>query len=148
MTAAPVSLIGYIVYLSSENHRVRYGATFLVTASAFCFGALTISQVSANVVSDTARAAAVSTSCLLGNCGGLVAIWSYVPSEAPDYHIGTGLNIATCSGVIVTAAMLTLWMTRDNGRRDQIDARERLMNLSQKQIEDLDWRHPGHRWKP
>lgn len=146
--AAPISLVGYIVFLGSENRNVRYGATFLVTSSAFCFGALTISQVSANVVSDTARAAAVSTNVMIGNVGGIVATWSYLPADAPDYRTGNGLNIATCSGIIITGIALTWWMKRDNARRDRINNEQALMGLDQKQVEDLDWKHPGHRWKP
>lgn len=145
--SALVSLIGYIVFLASESRHVRYGATFLVTSSAFCFGALTNSQVSANVVSDTARAAALSTNVMIGNIGGVVATWSYTSSDAPDFHIGNGLNIAACSGVMITATALMFWMKRDNAKRDKVDVQAKLMGLDQKQIEDMDWKQPGHRWR-
>lgn len=59
--AAPLIMVGYIMFLASENAQVRYGATFIITASAFMLGALTNAQVSANVVSDTARSAAIGT---------------------------------------------------------------------------------------
>lgn len=61
MGASPFIMIGYIMFLASENAQVRYGATFIITASAFMLGALTNAQVSANVVSDTARSAAIGT---------------------------------------------------------------------------------------
>lgn len=59
--SAPLVMSGYIMFLASTNSSVRYGATFLITASAFMLGALTNAQVSANVVSDTARSSAIGT---------------------------------------------------------------------------------------
>ena len=61
MGAAPFIMAGYIMFLASENLQVRYGATFIITASAFMLGSLTNAQVSANVVSDTARSSAIGT---------------------------------------------------------------------------------------
>jgi hypothetical protein len=59
--SAPLVMVGYIMFLSSTNPQVRYGATFLIASSAFCLGAITNAQISANVVSDTARSSAIGT---------------------------------------------------------------------------------------
>lgn len=147
IVSAPFSMVGYIMFLASEKQHVRYGATFLITSSAFCFGSLTNSQVSANVVSDTARAAAISTNVMIGNLGGLVSTWSYLPFDAPDYHIGNGLNLATCGAIVATATGLLFWMRWDNRRRNKLNAEEILKGMNQKQTEDLDYRHPGFRWR-
>lgn len=58
---APLMMAGYIMFLASTNPNVRYGATFLIASGAFAFGALCNAQVSANVVSDTARSSAIGT---------------------------------------------------------------------------------------
>lgn len=58
---APLMMAGYIMFLASTNPNVRYGATFIIASGAFAFGALTNAQVSANVVSDTARSSAIGT---------------------------------------------------------------------------------------
>ena len=63
----------YIIFLATTNTTARYIATFLVAAGAFSFGALTQAQSSANVVSDTARSAAIGTTVMLGNVGGLIS---------------------------------------------------------------------------
>lgn len=52
-------MIGYIMFLATEDPHARYGATFLIAVGAFSFGALCNAQGSANVVSDTARSAAM-----------------------------------------------------------------------------------------
>lgn len=57
----PPMMIGFIMYLASSNPQVRYAASFLVATSAFTTGPLTNAQVSANVVSDSARSSAIGT---------------------------------------------------------------------------------------
>jgi hypothetical protein len=57
--SAPLTMIGYIMFLASKSAHVRYGATFLIASSAFAIGPLTNAQVSANVISDTARSSAI-----------------------------------------------------------------------------------------
>lgn len=59
--AAPMVMIGYIMFLASENSTVRYAATFLVATTVFALGPISNAQVSANVVSDTARSSAIGT---------------------------------------------------------------------------------------
>jgi hypothetical protein len=85
-------MAGYIMFLASRDAQVRYGATFIIAGGAFAFGALCNAQVSANVVSDTARASAIGTAVMFGNVGGLISTWSFLPFDKPDYHIGNGIN--------------------------------------------------------
>lgn len=59
--SAPLGIVGYTMFLASTDANVRYGATFLVTSSVFALGPLTSAQVSANVISDTARSSAIGT---------------------------------------------------------------------------------------
>ncbi|CZR56474.1 probable MFS transporter [Phialocephala subalpina] len=149
--SAPLVMIGYIMFLSSTEPMVRYGATFIIASGAFSFGALCNAQVAANVVSDTARSAAIATNVMFGNVGGLISTWSFLPFDGPNYHIGNGLNLATSSTIFLLSIILLFWMTKDNKRREKKNMEtelEGLRGLSQKQIQDLDWRHPAFRWKP
>lgn len=59
IACCPLVMVGYIMFIATENPNVRYGAAFLVSTSIFAGGPLTNSQVSANVVSDTARSSAI-----------------------------------------------------------------------------------------
>ena len=139
------------MFLASHTPHVRYGATFIIASGAFSFGALCNAQVAANVVSDTARSAAIATNVMFGNVGGLISTWSFLPFDAPNYHIGNGLNLATSSTMLIASILLLAWMTWDNKRRSKRDMEGELAGLtglSLKQIQDLDWRHPAFRWKP
>ncbi|KAI7667127.1 putative MFS transporter, partial [Hortaea werneckii] len=150
VASAPLIMIGYIMFLatSTDQPMTRYGATFLIAIGAFSFGALCNAQVSANVVSDTARSAAIGADVMMGNIGGLISTWSFVPSDGPNYHIGNGLNLATSSTILITSICLYLWMKADNKKRDKKDVEAELQGLTPKQIQDLDWKHPGFRWRP
>ncbi|RCI15863.1 hypothetical protein L249_2548 [Ophiocordyceps polyrhachis-furcata BCC 54312] len=145
--SAPLVIVGYCMFLGSSHHTVRYAATFLVASSAFALGPLTNAHVSVNVVSDTARSAAIGINVMMGNIGGLVSSWSFLPFDAPDYHIGNGLNLATASTILLVASAMLYWQTRDNERRRCRDPEAELGGLTRQQIEDLDWKHPDFRWK-
>jgi sugar phosphate permease len=145
--SAPLVMCGYIMFLASEVGHVRYGATFLIACGAFPFGTLTNAHVSANVISDTARSSAIGTNVMFGNIGGLISTWSFLPFDAPNYHIGNGLNLATSSSIVLLSIALLLWMKYDNRKRTKRDAEGELAGFSEKQIQDLDWCHPAFRWK-
>lgn len=146
--SAPLMMVGYIMFLASEDSMVRYGATFIIASGAFAFGALCTANSSANVVSDTARSSAIGTTVMLGNIGGLISTWSFLPFDAPDYHIGNGLNLATSTTILLLSIALWIYMSWDNRKRDRVDVNAALAGLSQKQIQDLDWRNGAFRWRP
>lgn len=85
---------------------------------------------------------------MFGNIGGLIATWVFIPSDGPRYPIGNGVNLATSSSILIVGTLTLLWMYWDNKRRQARSAEEELAGLTQRQIEDLDWRHPGFRWVP
>lgn len=148
IVSAPLMMTGYIMFLASKDGHVRYGATFLIASGAFSFGALCNAHASNNVVSDTARSAAIGTNVMLGNIGGLISTWSFLPFDGPNYPIGNGLNLATSSTMLLIAIGLLLWLKTDNKKRSNRDIDKELEGLSEKQIQDLDWQHPAFRWKP
>jgi MFS family permease len=149
--SVPLVMIGYIMFLASDKPHVRYGATFIIASGAFSFGALCNAQVAANVVSDTARSAAIATNVMFGNTGGLISTWSFLPFDGPNYHIGNGLNFATNTTMLLISIALLAWMLWDNKKREEKDVDSELnalTGLSIKEVQDLDWRHPAFRWKP
>lgn len=85
---------------------------------------------------------------MFGNIGGLISTWIFIPSDGPRYPIGNGVNLATSSSIFIVGTLALLWMYRDNKRRESRSAEEELAGLTQEQVEDLDWRHPGFRWVP
>ncbi|KAI1757898.1 MFS transporter [Xylaria castorea] len=147
VATAPLPMLGYILFLASHDPHVRYAAAFLTAISCFAVGPLANAQASAVVVSDSSRSIAIGTNVMFGNIGGLIATWSYLPFDAPDYKIGNGLNLAAASLILIVAALQVLWMKWDNKRRDAKDVEAELQRFSQAEIESLEWKHPGFRWR-
>ncbi|USW58134.1 Putative major facilitator superfamily, MFS transporter superfamily [Septoria linicola] len=148
IVSAPLMMIGYIMFLATTDAQTRYGAIFIIAIGAFSFGALCNAQVSANVVSDTARSAAIGTNVMLGNIGGLISTWAFLPFDGPNFPIGNGLNLATSSTILILSILLWLWMPWDNKKRANRNVDAEVQGLSQKDIEDLDYKHPAFRWRP
>ncbi|KAL3458330.1 major facilitator superfamily domain-containing protein [Aspergillus heterothallicus] len=148
----PVFMItGFIIFLATDNARARYGATFLIATGSFPLGVLCNAHAAANVVSDTARASAIGLVVMFANIGGLIATWSFLPFDGPDYRIGNGLNLATGVSCFLISGGLWWWSRWDNERRDKEEreggAARVLDGLGQRQVEDLEWRHPFFRWR-
>jgi len=143
-------IAGYAMFRGTDvgNTSVRYGASFLVASGIFCLGSMVNAQVSANAVSDTAKASAIGMDTFLGNIGGLISTWSYLPHDAPAFRIGSTINLSTAVGILVVSICLWLWMRFDNGKRDKRNANSELDGLSQQEIQGLEWKHPHFRWRP
>ncbi|KIV90583.1 hypothetical protein PV10_07869 [Exophiala mesophila] len=150
ISTAPIIIIGYAMFVGTSftDAHVRYAATFLIAGGIFIFGSMTNAQVAANVISDTARAAAIGANTLGGNIGGLISMWSFLPHDAPDFTIACGINLATSSLMFLVLVGSLLWMLWDNRKRERRGPDSTLANLSQLEIQDLEWKHPHFRWRP
>ncbi|KAH7401201.1 hypothetical protein BKA66DRAFT_564864 [Pyrenochaeta sp. MPI-SDFR-AT-0127] len=146
----PLVVVGYAIFLATLNANVRHAAVFLSASTAFSLGAITNSQVSANANSDSARNIAIGTNAMFGYVGGLIATWTYLPGDSPRYFIGNGINLGCAALWTAIAVRAGLWTKYDNNRRDESEsgAHEELAGLTQKEIQDLERKHTGWRWKP
>ncbi|CAI4217804.1 unnamed protein product [Parascedosporium putredinis] len=136
-----------LIALTSPSSHRALRRHLLIASSTMVLGPMSNAQISANVVSDTARSSAIGFNVMMGNIGGLASTWSYISWDGPDYHIGNGLNLAAASAILIIATLAWLWMKRDNKRRDGRNAEEELAGMSPAEIADLDWKHPGFRWR-
>ncbi|KND91828.1 putative transporter [Tolypocladium ophioglossoides CBS 100239] len=143
---SPLTVVGYAMFLATENSTVRYGAVFLPFVGIYTYGALTNSHAAANVVSDTARSSAIATNVMLGNVGGLISTWAFLPFDAPRYAIGNGLNLAVQAAIFFIGIGLSFWIKLDNRKRAARDVAAELEGKSVQEIQEMDWRHPGFRW--
>lgn len=144
----PLVILGYGIFLGTHDSQARYGATVIIAFAIMPFQILCQSQVAANVVSDTARSSALALNIIIGNVGGLISTWAFAASDAPYFMRGSGLNMGTACSSLLLAIGLIFWMKWDNKRRAARDPEAELSGLTLKQVHDLDWAHPGFRWKP
>ncbi|KAF4547342.1 MFS-type transporter-like protein 75 [Elsinoe fawcettii] len=118
MASAVFVILGFSLLLSELSQIVKYIA-MCFAAGAFGFGALCNAHVSANTRTDVARNVAIGFVTTMGNIGGLISSWIYLPGDAPRYSKGHGFNLG--GNIFLLVTVLTMWylMKRMNARRDQ-----------------------------
>lgn len=60
---------------------------------------------------------------------------------------GNSANLACAIILMMIGICLAIWELRDNKKRSKIDIDVQFESLTRKEIEDLDWKHPGFRWR-
>ena len=60
----------------------------------------------------------------MGNVGGLIATWSFLPNDGPNYKIGNGINLGTSSATLTLSIIMLFWMKWDNRHRDKKEDRK------------------------
>lgn len=85
---------------------------------------------------------------MLGNTGGLISTWAFLPFDAPNYHIGNGLNLATNAMIFLLSIAMLFFMFSSNKKREQRDVDAELAGKDLESIAEMDWTHPAFRWRP
>lgn len=80
-SSAMLCVIGYSIWLSTNNVQARYAAIFLNTMGGYSFGSLTVGWTLANAAPDTVRNVANAGVSMLANIGKLLNAVT-VPSSA------------------------------------------------------------------
>ncbi|GJN93535.1 hypothetical protein Rhopal_006592-T1 [Rhodotorula paludigena] len=144
--SAPFMMIGYIMYLASIDPQVRYAASFMVALGAFSFGAFCNAWASANAPTDTARAASIGTVVAFGNCGGLVACFTYLPRHQPRGVPGNAFNLAGSTACLVLGAGLWAWQVKENRAKERGRDDYLLEGKTEDEIAALGRRNPAWRY--
>ncbi|KAL8292238.1 hypothetical protein RQP46_001704 [Phenoliferia psychrophenolica] len=120
--SAPLIIVGYIMFLASKNPQVRYAT------------------------SDSMRAGAIGTVVMFGNLGGLVATWTYLPRDAPQYKRGNSVNLGTSSAILGLTVATWAWQAWQNRKKERGHHDHVLDGKSTEEIEHLGTAHPAFRY--
>lgn len=141
-----LAMIGYIILITVDNSNAKYGAVYLIAMGVFFCGPNILAWTLNNAAPSNVRAVAAAYAVGLGNCGSIIATWTYLSKDGPRYKKGHSINMG--SQVLVAALSLagviyTKWENRQrkNGKRDH-----RLQGLSDDEIAALGYRHPNFRY--
>jgi adenylosuccinate synthase len=92
------------------------------------------------------RGVATAMTVSFGTISAFIASWTYTSPNAPQYVVGHALNLAFSLGAIAGAAMLWVYCSQENKKRDRGLRDQRLHGLSRDQIGLLSHRHPTFRY--
>ncbi|KAH9479326.1 putative transporter [Psilocybe cubensis] len=75
------------------------------------------------------------------------SVWTYLPTDAPDFHKGNTLNLITSVISCVITALGGVYILWENRKRDRGERDGRLEGKSQHEIEQLGYLHPEFRYQ-
>ncbi|EJD00698.1 MFS general substrate transporter [Fomitiporia mediterranea MF3/22] len=140
-------VIGYAIFVGTENSHARYAACFLAVAGGSPSGPMILSWGTDNAAPDTVRAVTTAIIPGVGALGSVIAVWTYLPSDAPNYHHGNSLNLSTSSLCVVLVALLAMYIRFENAKRARGERDYRLEGKSTEEIEQLGYLHPRFRYQ-
>ncbi|GAA5884442.1 hypothetical protein JCM6882_005254 [Rhodosporidiobolus microsporus] len=139
------SLIGYIMFLASDNPNVLYGASFLTFTGALPCGPFFLAWATANSGSPTTRAVTAAIVPAWGSVGSMICTWLYLPKYKPRYIPGNSFNVASAACAAGIAIILTFYCQWENKQRVAGKRDHRLEGKTEEEIRELGHRHPNYR---
>lgn len=140
-------VIGYSISVATKEPKARYAACFLMIAGGGSGGPMVLTWGTENAAPSTMRAMASALIPGIGSLGAIVSVWTYVPSDGPNYLHGNGANLASSSLGCLLVGFLFVYLRRENserakGRRDGV-----LAGKTTEEIAKLGYRHPEFRYQ-
>lgn len=139
--------MGYAIAVGTKDSHARYAACFLSIMGGASSGPLLLTWGVDNAAPDTMRAVAAAAIPGIGAFGSILAVWTYLPTDAPNYHIGNSINLASAAFVITSTAIGMLYLKLENKKRDRGGRDYRLEGKAEEEIRDLGYRHPSFRYQ-
>ncbi|TFK24302.1 MFS general substrate transporter [Coprinopsis marcescibilis] len=147
ITSVALVVVGYAISISTKNVHARYAACFIMIAGGSVGGSLLVIWGTDNAAPDTMRAVVSAAIPGIGALGSIVSVWTYVPSDAPDYRRGNSANLGTTSTIVVLLAIKTWSIYRENAKRARGERDYRVEGKTQEQIAQLGYKHPEFRYQ-
>uniref|UniRef100_A0A093V3W3 Putative transporter C11D3.18C n=1 Tax=Talaromyces marneffei PM1 TaxID=1077442 RepID=A0A093V3W3_TALMA len=118
-----ITTIGLVILLSIRDKRhVEYGALFLVTSGTFSAMPMVLCWFAMNLGGHKRRSVGTAYQIGFGNIGGIIATYSFLSQEAPNFRTGFLICVSfTCLSAIACAVYL-LEIRHANHQRDRNNA--------------------------
>ncbi|KAK1232371.1 hypothetical protein PQX77_004493 [Marasmius sp. AFHP31] len=140
-------VVGYGLAVGTKNSHARYAACFLSITGGTNAGPMVLAWGTGNAAPDTVKAVVTAIIPGIGALGSVIAVWTYLPTDAPDYHNGNSLNLATSSLACVLVIIGVLYIRLENAKRARGERNYRLEGKTQEQIEALGYLDPRFRYQ-
>ncbi|CAA7269243.1 unnamed protein product [Cyclocybe aegerita] len=145
-SVAPM-IVGYSIAVGTKNPAARYIACFLNVGCGAPVGPLLLTWTTDNSAPDTMRAVTTALVPGIGQIGSIIAVWTYVPKDAPNYYRGNSLNVAAACTNFFSITLLGFYLIRENKLRDQGKRDHRIVGKTAEQQHNLGYLHPEFRYQ-
>ncbi|KAF6742091.1 major facilitator superfamily domain-containing protein [Ephemerocybe angulata] len=138
-----IMAVGYIISVTTKNSKARYAACFLIMMGASVWGPMIMTWGTP----DTVKAVVTGAIPGFGAVGAILAVWTYAPTDAPDYRKGNLANLAAISAVCLLVFATAIYIWDENRKRARGDRHGRLEGKTEKELADLGCYHPQFRYQ-
>lgn len=146
LVGTALALIGYVMLVTSHSNTVKYVAVFFSATGVFPLGPVFLTWGLNNAAGSSVRAVSSGFIVALGGGGAVLATWTYLEKDKPNYLRGHYINIgAQCIAFLLALGgiVYTKW---ENKKRDRGERDYRLTGLNDDQQGQLGYRHPDFRY--
>jgi hypothetical protein len=132
-------MTGFLMLMLSESTSVKYGATFLAAVGIYTNTPQCTAWNGNNIGGSTKRSVGMAMQVGIGNLGGSIASYIFLPRDSPQYRAGHGALVGLCAMSAILSTFMTLYLRRENARRDREHKRPEDYTTEEKHAE----RHLG-----
>jgi len=113
------AITGFVMLIASDNPNVKYVGCFLAASGIYPNVPQGVAWNGNNIGGSTKRGVGIAMHVGFGNLGGAIAGFIYRKQDAPHYRTGHGTLIGTICMSTALSIFMTLYLRRENARRDR-----------------------------
>lgn len=113
------AVVGLIMLISSDNNHVKYTGCFFFASGIYPNVPQGVAWNGNNIGGSLKRGVGIAMHVGFGNLGGAIAAFIYLSTDAPHYRKGHGILIGMLTMSITLSTFMTLYLRRENARRDR-----------------------------
>ncbi|TVY23280.1 putative transporter [Lachnellula hyalina] len=128
-----IAIIGFVLLIATGKPHVQYAGTFFATSGIYCLFPMVLSWNGNNIGGSLKRGVGIAMQVGIGNLGGIIASFVYLIKDEPRFINGHAVLIALISMSLVLTLFMTIYLGRENTRRDVLLSQQ---NLSLENVSD------------
>lgn len=144
MVGLAIAAIGYIIQLTSSKPSVQYAGIFFIGAGVFPCSPLILTWLSNNLAPHYARATGLGFITAIGQLGAIVASFTYLERDQPDYTIGHSISLGAIVLALIGVAANMVYIKWENAARKAGKRDNRLKEV--RRGKELGYQHPEFRY--
>ena len=139
-----LSIVGYIMLISTGRPLIQYGGTFFIGAGIFPCSPIVLGWLANNTAPHYVRATASGFQIGIANCAAFIATFTYIATDAPRfvfrcsrleggkadlacrYITGHAINIGVLILTLIVTSTTILYCKLENGKRERGERDDRL----------------------
>lgn len=114
-----IAIVGFVMLIVSEDNKVKYIGCFLAASGIYPNVPQGVAWNGNNIGGSVKRGVGIAMHVGFGNLGGAIAAFLFQTQQKPRYFQGYGSLIATLSMSSILSLIMTIYLRRENARRDR-----------------------------